>query len=452
MAHLLRQTVTRYFDQDGKRCNKSAPGAQKNRVKLKPWYGRYRDAEGIGRTVRLCTNKTAARQMLAEIERNASMEQAGMRSPFEDHARRPLTDHLTDFQQELYDRGDTEDYCRLVAGRASRIVEGCRFRFLGDISASRVQSYLADMKRAGSAQQTVNHYLRAIKQFSRWTVRDRRSGDDRLVHLTGGNVKTDRRLERREVSTEEIEWLLAVALAGPSRLGLSGQQRFHLYVAALGTGLRASELASLTPAHFALDADPPTVRIDAQDEKARRGDVLPLPPDVVELLTPWVELIDADARLWPGLWAKQRRASKFMKQDLETARAAWMDDAKTESARCDREQSDFLCYRNHDGKQADFHALRHTYLSRLGRSGASLRTAMDLGRHTTPQMAMRYQKAQIHDLVAAVESLPRLPLPSTQPETEALPATGTDGTSPMTGSPTSERWPVRRPSRDPQAG
>lgn len=28
-------------------------------------------------------------------------------------------------------------------------------------------------------------------------------------------------------------------------------------------------------------------------------------------------------------------------------------------------------YRDDDGQQADFHALRHTYLSRLGRSGAS---------------------------------------------------------------------------------
>jgi hypothetical protein len=49
-----------------------------------------------------------------------------------------------------------------------------------------------------------------------------------------------------------------------------------------------------------------------------------------------------------------------MKQDLESARAAWIDDAKTEAERHDREESDFLCYRNHDGKQADFHALRHT--------------------------------------------------------------------------------------------
>jgi integrase len=340
---------------------------------------------------------------------------------------------LNDFERNLRDRGNTEAHCAGVTKRVSNTLAECRFGFVCDISASRVQSFLAELKKTGLAQQTVNHYLRAIKQFSRWLMRDHRANEDRLTHLEGGNVKVDRRIERREVSTEEIEWLLANTLSGPSRLGLSGQQRFHLYVTALGTGLRASELASLTPAHFALDADPPTVRIDAQDEKARRGDVLPLPPDVVELLSPWLETVSLDERLWPGTWAKNKCASKFMKQDLESARAAWIDDAKTEAERRDREQSDFLCYRNHDGKQADFHALRHTYLSRLGRSGASLRTAMDLGRHTTPQMAMRYQKAQIHDLVAAVESLPRLPLPSTQHETEGLKATGTDGISGGTG-------------------
>ncbi len=272
-------------------------------------------------------------------------------------------------------------------------------------------------------------------------MRDHRTGEDRITHLQGGNVKTDQRIRRRELTTGEIEWLLHTARAGRKRLGLTGQQRFLLYAAAMGTGLRASELASLTPAHFDLNAESPTVRIDAIDEKARRGDVLPLPLDLVELLRPWFTTMNVDGRLWPGPWAKQRRASKFIRHDLETARTAWINDAKTNAERNERDQSDVLCYRDHDGRQADFHALRHTYLSRLGRSGASPKVMQRLARHSTVELTLgRYTHAGLYDLAAAVDRLPSLlPKSPDQPETEALPATGTDGTSPMTGSPTSER-------------
>ena len=70
-------------------------------------------------------------------------------------------------------------------------------------------SLAADLKsQAKKSQQTVNHYLRAIKQFTRWLVRDHRTDEDRLAFLQGGNVKTDRRLERRELNELEIQYLL----------------------------------------------------------------------------------------------------------------------------------------------------------------------------------------------------------------------------------------------------
>ena len=47
------------------------------------------------------------------------------------------------------------------------------------------------------------------------------------------------------------------------------------------------------------------------------------------------------------------------------------------------EKTDFLSYRDDDGRQADFHALRHTFLSRLGRSGASAKVIQRLARHST---------------------------------------------------------------------
>src|SRR5262249_15087890 len=78
------------------------------------------------------------------------------------------------------------------------------------------------------------------------------------------------------------------------------------------------------------------------------------------------------------------------------------------------------------GRFADFHSFRHLYVSRVVRSGATPKVAQTLARHSTVQLTIgRYAHAGLHDLAAAVDSLPKL-LPS-GPEREALAATGTDG-------------------------
>jgi hypothetical protein len=58
---------------------------------------------------------------------------------------------------------------------------------------------------------------------------------------------------------------------------------------------------------------------------------------------------------------------------------------------------------------ADFHSLRHTYIARLDRSGATLKEAMQLARHSDPKLTMAvYGRARLHDLGAAVGRLPTL--------------------------------------------
>jgi len=436
MARLYKPTITRYADANGKRCRKGEPGARKKRVKSKVWRGEYRDADRILRTESLCSNKEAARQLLAELERKAQHERAGLTSPFEKHHKQLLSDHLQDFVATL-GNGDPSEYVQSIESRCRRIIDGCGFRNIGDISASQVQQCLAGLKRGGLGQRTVNHYLQAIKQFSRWLVTDRRTNDNRLDHLQGGNTKVDVRRERRELTDGELQRLMDKARNCTSkRFKLKGQQRFTLYAAALGTGLRAAELGSLTPAHFDLESDPPTVRIDAADEKSRRGDIIPLPADLVSLLRPWIAEMDPKAAVWPGTWAKNRRAGKFMRADLRVARRKWIEEADSDSERQQRERSDFLTYQDSEGRYADFHALRHTYLSRLGRSGASPKAMQRLARHTSVELTLgRYTHANLFDLAGAVDAMPPLPIDKDdsngdQTEAVALRATGTDSVQP----------------------
>ena len=93
-----------------------------------------------------------------------------------------------------------------------------------------------------------------------------------------------------------------------------------------------------------------------------------------------------------------------------------------------RDKSDVLTYRNHDDQQADFHSQRHTYLSRLGRSGASPKVMQKLARHSTVELTLgRYTHAGLFDLSSAVNALPPLPIKDApQTERAVIRATGTD--------------------------
>jgi integrase len=77
-----------------------------------------------------------------------------------------------------------------------------------------------------------------------------------------------------------------------------------------------------------------------------------------------------------------------------------------------------------EGRRADFHSLRHTYETKLSKSGVSPREAMELMRHTDLKLTMKvYTDPRIFDLAGAVE---RFPMPHADQRNTAI-ATGTDG-------------------------
>src|SRR5262249_30605102 len=147
--------------------------------------------------------------------------------------------------------------------------------FIDDLSASRVEAALAEMREQSRfGTQTSNHYLAAIKQFARWLVKDRRKTENPLAHLDGGNVRLDRRHERRELSEDELAYLLDSTRRAGCVRKMNGPDREVLYLVSVYTGLRASELASLTPESFALDDDTPTLTVEAAYSKHRRKDTV----------------------------------------------------------------------------------------------------------------------------------------------------------------------------------
>jgi hypothetical protein len=92
--------------------------------------------------------------------------------------------------------------------------------------------------------------------------------------------------------------------------------------------------------------------------------------------------------------------------------------------------SDDLVYRDGEGRYGDFHALRHTFISLIVRSGASPKTAQTLARHSTATLTLgRYAHAGLFDLTTAISATPSLSSGTPEPA-EVLAATGTDPSRP----------------------
>ena len=71
----------------------------------------------------------------------------------------------------------------------------------------------------------------------------------------------------------------------------------------------------------------------------------------------------------------------MLRHDLETARTKWLNEAANGSERQERERSDLLKYDTTDGR-ADFHALRHKFVSDLTTSGVHPKLAKELARRS----------------------------------------------------------------------
>jgi hypothetical protein len=120
----------------------------------------------------------------------------------------------------------------------------------------------------------------------------------------------------------------------------------------------------------------------------------------------------------------------MLRRELEAARAAWIAEATDPHERDGRERSDFLAYRDAGGRVADFHALRHSFITRLVKAGVKPKDAQTLARHSTITLTKdRYTHVGLHDTAAAVESLPGIPGTDPGSELAVLRATGTDGPS-----------------------
>jgi site-specific recombinase XerC len=134
----------------------------------------------------------------------------GLADPLDAHAKRPLAEHAEDFRRYLQAKGNTADYVDRTTFRLTALLDGCRFVLVGDVQPSAVLSFLVDLRVGGKGLKTANDYLAAVKGFTRWLWRDKRTALDPLAGMPRLAAKGDLdfRHARRDLEGEELRRLL----------------------------------------------------------------------------------------------------------------------------------------------------------------------------------------------------------------------------------------------------
>lgn len=205
-----------------------------------------------------------------------------------EEAKKPLSEQMEDFRQHLIAKNDTETHVKNTVNMIAYVAANQRWRDTRSLTATSMEMFLNYIRNERNLSiGRLNHYIRAVKSFSRWLLDNDRIEKDPFRRIKVLNDATDQRHHRRALSADEFALLIEAARTGPPIQEISGRDRVVLYYIAAWTGFRKRELGSLTMRHLALDAPVPYVTVPASYSKRKRNDTQFLHPGLVTILREW---------------------------------------------------------------------------------------------------------------------------------------------------------------------
>ena len=376
----------------------------------------YFDEHGRRRKKVGAADKQATERIARDLENRVALLREGVVDARGEarrkHEAKPLSVHVAAWEADLRAKGYTEAWATIASNRVrrlttvilgeppaahdvrrmlnharaestGRLTKAVARARLSTLSGEAVQAAIARLRASGWSAQTCNHYRSAVRAFVAWCILSGRLADDPLRGVVGYNVKEDPRHDRRTLSLDEARRLVATAAASErSRFGLDGPSRSLLYRLAMGTGLRYSEIASLTAENFDLDA--PNVTVLAAYSKNGETATLPLPPDLAEDLAPRVEATPPSS---PVFSLPRDKGAALLRYDLTRAE---------------------ILYRDASGLVFDFHALRCQFATLSDAAGVTPRVVQRLMRHSTLELTSKYTRPRVVDLEDAAARTPSL--------------------------------------------
>lgn len=302
-----------------------------------------------------------------------------------------LDNLLTKWQDSLIARGRGEHYAKERRDRASIILKAANPSVGGvrDIDAEKILAVIDDWRRDNRrpgwrhgdrqiSENTLAHFLSAVKGFTRWLARERYLGSDPLAVITVERRRTrelthrSNAADRRALSLAEQATLVSGTPGLAHRFCQSGSERSLLYRTALATGLRAIHLRNLRVCDLA-----PGHLTPRQRSYSKRCSPKPIPAD-----------LEHDLRAHCNHKAPDTTIFRLPFKDI-LAQMVRRDAAEL----------------GIDTRGVDFHCLRHTFATTMAGMGLAVKdlaTILDV----TPLVAQRYYGHSFPaDLQAAVARL-----------------------------------------------
>jgi len=359
------------------------------------WKYRQQPRDGKIEDVSLGTSeKQAAERRRSEKRRERQYEREGLilSKPLREAAQRKLAEHLEDFLGDMRRRGKSEKYLANLKFRVGALIPGCGWDTAKDVTADSFQTWRR--RQSELSAKTANDYLEAVRCFFNWLIKNGRVLANPLASVE--KVKTEGRetRQRRAFSGEEMRRLLDAVPA----------DRKAVYLMAVHTGLRRSELAALKWSDVSLDAVMPFVQVRASTTKNSKPAAMRLHPEVVKAL----EEIKGDSHPDEAVFKRFPRIERF-RRDLKKVRIPYSDDT---------------------GHFADFHSLRKTFGTNLANAGVPSRVAMALMRHSDRRLTDKiYTDENLLGTWSAFDALPNYTGIASQGASQELVAVSQNGSS-----------------------
>lgn len=333
------------------------------------WWIRFKDADGKWRTRKGGETEGEAWAKLERVNlRNRAIAEGLLnteQAQAAEEGKRPIQSVIDEYETYLRNQRRSPAHIKEAVRCIKALVRGIGAKCLSDIKARPVERWLGKLVADGRSARTRNVYLMRTSALLNWALKREMVLRNPLRVIDKLNERVDRREVSRALTPDEFDRLIA---ATPD------ESRKLYYLLAGRVGLRWQEIRRLRWQHF--DLPKGWVHLDASSTKAHRADILPLAPDVLNVLRV------RGKKSGPVFTSSPQRRT-FM-NDLERAGVE---------------------YDHHRG-QADRKSLRKTFGTHLAMAGVDFRLTVRLMRHSDPRLTQAvYTDPLLLDMQGAVERL-----------------------------------------------
>ncbi len=368
------------------------------------WHYKVRFANGSWSPPRAGFTDKRATERRAEDEQAAiDRGEVGLVDPYAEHRRRPITEHVNDYEAALEGRNRTAKHVSMTSSRLLAALTAMKATTLADLNLGAAEVALGDLmhkpneKGKKLSPRTRDHYAASLSEFGRWLVDAERLPANPFTKLSRVATDADVRVERQALTSEQVLRLVAAAETRPVQqwkathpaataadlevLARKGRRRGVLYLTAALTGLRRAELAGLRWVDLDL-GERPTVTPRPSTTKAKRRDPLPLDAGLAARLKAHREDIALERGRVPAPTELVFHVPKNLTEQLAKD-ARWVHIDVVDA----------------DGRRLDLHALRATFATLTAMAGVPMQVGRRLIRHTDSRLtAKHYEKVGIEDL------------------------------------------------------